>query len=63
MSIEQIKEAVNIYKGEIELEASGNVKLHTIESIASTGVDYISSGSLTLYQSLDISLLFKVIYE
>ncbi|HPM02647.1 MAG TPA: carboxylating nicotinate-nucleotide diphosphorylase [Candidatus Cloacimonadota bacterium] len=60
MSLDQIKEAVRIYSGQIEMEVSGNVKLDTIEAIAATGVDYISSGSLThSYQSLDISLLFK----
>ena len=60
MSLDQIKEAVRIYSGQIEMEVSGNVKLDTIEAIAATGVDYISSGSLThSYNSLDISLLFK----
>ena len=31
----------------VELEASGNVKIDTIEAIAKTGVDRISSGALT----------------
>lgn len=60
MSLEQIKEAVSLFGSSIEMEVSGNVKLHTIEAIAATGVDYISSGSLThSFNSLDISLLFK----
>ncbi len=60
MSIEQIKECVELFGGKVEMEVSGNVKLNTIEAIAATGVDYISSGSLThSYNSLDISLLFK----
>jgi len=60
MNLDQIKEAVDIFGGLIEMEVSGNVKLHTIEAIAATGVDFISSGSLThSYNSLDISLLFK----
>ncbi len=60
MSLDQIRQAVTLYHGQVEMEVSGNVKLDTIEAIAATGVDYISSGSLThSYQSLDISLLFK----
>jgi nicotinate-nucleotide pyrophosphorylase (carboxylating) len=60
MSIKKMKEAVKKYGGKVELEASGNVNLDTINEIAATGVDYISCGSLThSYKSLDISLLFK----
>jgi nicotinate-nucleotide pyrophosphorylase (carboxylating) len=60
MSIEDMRTAVSKYKGRVELEASGNVTLDSIQEIASTGVDYISSGALThSYKSLDISLLFK----
>ena len=32
---------------QVELEASGNVKIDTIAKIAATGVDRISSGALT----------------
>lgn len=60
MSLESMREAVKLYKGRVELEASGNVRLETIREIAETGVDYISSGALThSYKSLDISLLFR----
>ncbi len=60
MSLECMREAVKLYKGRVELEASGNVRLETIREIAETGVDYISSGALThSYKSLDISLLFR----
>ncbi len=60
MSVEIMREAVEKYSGRVELEASGNVSLDTVHQIASTGVDYISSGALThSYKSLDISLLFK----
>jgi len=59
MGIDQMKKAVTKYKGKVEMEASGNVTLDTLEQIASTGVDFISSGALThSYKSLDISLLF-----
>lgn len=60
MSLEDMQAAVARYKGQVELEASGNVTQKTIGKIAATGVDYISSGSLThSYKSLDISLLFE----
>jgi nicotinate-nucleotide pyrophosphorylase (carboxylating) len=50
MSNDQLREAVlvrNIHAPGVELEASGGVSLDTIESIAKTGVDRISVGSLT----------------
>ncbi len=60
MTIEDMKKAVKKFKHNIELEASGNVTIENIKKIAETGVDYISSGSLThSYKSMDISLLFK----
>ena len=58
MSISLIKEAVELVKGEIELEASGNVSLVNIREIAETGVDFISVGSLThSVNALDFSML------
>ncbi|MCF7920030.1 MAG: carboxylating nicotinate-nucleotide diphosphorylase [Candidatus Cloacimonetes bacterium] len=60
MALADMRQAVERYQGQVELEASGNVTLATIGAIASTGVDFISSGSLThSYKSLDISLLFE----
>ncbi len=57
MSIDQMKEAVDIVKGKAILEASGNVTLETVRGIAETGVDVISVGALThSVRSLDISL-------
>jgi nicotinate-nucleotide pyrophosphorylase (carboxylating) len=62
MSLEQTKEVV-IYRNEnyphILLEASGNVTLDTIEAIATTGVDAISSGSV-IHQANWIDLSMKV---
>ena len=59
MSVSDMKKAVEEFSGKVELEASGNVTLDTIEKIAKTGVDFISCGALThSYRSLDISLLF-----
>ena len=60
MSLEDMEKAVKMIKGKIELEASGNINLQTIQRIAETGVDFISSGAIThSYQSFDISLLFE----
>jgi len=44
-----------------ELEASGNVTLESIRAIAETGVDYISTGSLTKnVDAIDFSMLFGI---
>lgn len=52
-----LREAVALIAGRIETEASGNVELATVEAIAATGVDFISSGALThSVSALDISL-------
>jgi len=62
MSNQEIKEVVafrNHHFPHILLEASGNVSLETIEDIAKTGVDAISSGSL-IHQANWIDLSMKV---
>ncbi len=62
MKPEQIKEVVAFRDAafpHILLEASGNVTLDTIEEIAKTGVDAISSGS-TIHQSSWIDLSMKL---
>ncbi|NJL88494.1 MAG: carboxylating nicotinate-nucleotide diphosphorylase [Coleofasciculaceae cyanobacterium SM2_1_6] len=56
MSLEAMRQAVEITQGAVPLEASGNVNLHTVGAIAKTGVDYISIGHLThSVTALDIS--------
>jgi len=40
-------ESVRITNGRAKLEASGNVNLENVRSIAETGVDFISIGALT----------------
>ncbi len=60
MSLEDMSQAVEQYGQRVELEASGNITLETIGSVAETGVHFISSGALThSYKSLDLSLLVK----
>jgi nicotinate-nucleotide pyrophosphorylase (carboxylating) len=57
MDLETMRIAVSIDNGRIPLEASGNVSLANIRQIAETGVDYISSGTLThSAPTLDISM-------
>lgn len=60
MSLDQMREAVQISGGRAILEASGNVNLETVRGIAETGVDRISIGSLTKdVRALDLSMRFE----
>ena len=47
MSIKSLKEGVKISNKYYETEASGNISLKTVKSVASTGVNRISVGSIT----------------
>jgi len=47
MSIKNLKKGVKIAKKYYKTEASGNINLKTVKSIAATGVDRISVGSIT----------------
>jgi nicotinate-nucleotide pyrophosphorylase (carboxylating) len=47
MDIPTLAEAVKIAQGRVVLEASGGITLDSIAKIAATGVDYVSSGTLT----------------
>ena len=47
MSIRNLRESVKIAKKYYETEASGNVSLKSVKTIASTGVNRISVGSIT----------------
>jgi len=60
MELAEISNAVDLVRGRILLEVSGNVDLERAKEIAGLGVDFISVGALThSYSSLDISLEFK----
>ncbi len=60
MDIEMMREAVRMSNGRIPLEASCNVSLANVRAIAETGVDFISSGSLTHSAPvLDISMRLR----
>ncbi len=57
MDLDTMRNAVQMTNGRIPLEASGNVNLTNVRQIAETGVDFISSGSLThSAPTLDISM-------
>lgn len=61
MNLKDMKKVVEINNNKVILEASGNIDLDTIEKVAQTGVDIISSGGLThSVKALDISL--NIIY-
>jgi nicotinate-nucleotide pyrophosphorylase (carboxylating) len=47
MTRDEMSEAVQLAAGRARLEASGNVALETVRTIAETGVDFISIGALT----------------
>ena len=61
-SPEELRAAVKLNAGDIELEASGNIDLDNIRSIAETGVDYISIGALTKHvKAVDLSMRIKLV--
>ena len=47
MSLKNLRKGVKIAKRYYETEASGNINLKTVKSVAKTGVDRISVGSIT----------------
>ena len=57
MSIKSLKEGVRISNKKYETEASGNISLKTVKSVAATGVNRISVGSIThSVQAVDLKL-------
>ncbi len=60
MPIDTMRQAVKLVAGRALVEASGNVTLETVRHIAETGVDFVSSGSLThSAPAADISMKIK----
>ena len=63
-SLEDLRTAVALTDGKVELEASGNISIETIKAVAETGVDYISIGALTKHvKAVDLSMRVKVLPE
>jgi len=60
MQVDMMREAVFLIHRQALVEASGNVTLETIRTIAETGVDFISCGSIThSTAAVDISMKLK----
>lgn len=58
-SLDQMRKAVTIASGRVELEASGNITGETLRDTAATGVDFISIGALTKdCRAMDLSMRF-----
>jgi nicotinate-nucleotide pyrophosphorylase (carboxylating) len=56
-SLPDMRRAVELIGGRVEVEASGGITLDTVRSYAETGVDFISIGALThSARALDLSL-------
>ena len=57
MDIKQIKEAVEFISGKALVEVSGGITIDSLNQMADTGVDIISSGALTHHaKSVDLSM-------
>ena len=60
MNVEAMRESVGLIKGRALIEASGGITLANVRAVAETGVNFISSGSVThSVKALDISLEFE----
>jgi nicotinate-nucleotide pyrophosphorylase (carboxylating) len=57
LSLEDMREAVKLTAGRAKLEASGGINDSTLRTVAETGVDYISLGTLTKdVKAVDLSM-------
>jgi nicotinate-nucleotide pyrophosphorylase (carboxylating) len=57
LSLEDMRTAVHLTAGRAKLEASGGINASTLRSVAETGVDYISLGTLTKdIKAVDLSM-------
>lgn len=57
LSLDDMRAAVRLSAGRAKLEASGGINQQTLRSIAETGVDYISLGTLTKdIKAVDLSM-------
>jgi len=60
MSLDEMRQGVELIDGKALVEASGGVTLETVRAIAETGVNIISVGALThSVEAADISMLFN----
>ena len=60
MSLDEMRQAVQITNGRAKLEASGGINESTLRAVAQTGVDYIAIGTLTKdVKAIDLSMRFQ----
>ena len=60
MTLDELREAVELVDGRATVEASGGVRLDTVRAIADAGVDWISVGAIThSAPALDLALDFE----
>jgi len=60
MNVEAMRESVGLIKGRALIEASGGITIANARAIAETGVNFMSSGSVThSVKALDISLEYE----
>jgi nicotinate-nucleotide pyrophosphorylase (carboxylating) len=60
MSLDEMRQAVQITKGRAILEASGGINETTLRAVAETGVDFIAMGTLTKdIKAIDLSMRFQ----
>ena len=61
-SLADMRQAVELNAGRVELEASGNIELNTIREVAETGVGFISIGALTKnISAVDLSMRIHLV--
>ena len=61
-SLDDLHTAVQLNAGKIELEASGNINLTNIRTVAQTGVNFISIGALTKnIKAIDLSMRIDLV--
>lgn len=59
-TVPQINKAVELNANRVKLEVSGNVTIETVNELAKTGVDYISTGAITKHiRAVDLSMRFE----
>lgn len=61
MSPSAMRQAVKLINGRVPTEASGGISIANVRAVAESGVNFISSGSIThSVKALDISLEFEI---
>lgn len=60
-TLSMMSEAVQLNNGQAKLEVSGNVEIENLPELASTGVDFISTGAITKHlRAIDFSMRFQI---